>query len=102
MKKLFIFLLLTVSFSVNVLHAQMQGFTQMFDSLLMHVSRTDATTGILYNRVLPFSGLTRFTQPDTANTDIFVQAFSELYEAAFIPAARLPFSADSLPIECND
>ncbi|MDR3046288.1 MAG: putative lipase, partial [Bacteroidales bacterium] len=96
MKKQLIFLLITVLFSVNVLHAQMQSFTQMFDSLLMHVSRVDATTGILYNRVLPFSGLAKFTQPDTANADIFVQAYSELYEAAFVPAARLPFTSDSL------
>ncbi|MDR3046162.1 MAG: putative lipase, partial [Bacteroidales bacterium] len=96
MKKQLIFLLIAVSFSVNVLHAQMQSFTQMFDSLLMHVSRTDATTGVLYNRVLPFSGLAKFTQPDTANADIFVQAYSELYEAAFVPAARLPFTSDNL------
>jgi hypothetical protein len=46
--------------------------------------------------VLPFSGLSKFTQPDTTNADIFVQAYSELYEAAFVPAARLPFTSDSL------
>ncbi|MDR3047871.1 MAG: hypothetical protein LBU51_09760 [Bacteroidales bacterium] len=102
MKNLIHFLLLITAVSMGHLKAQTFDYTTSYDSVFAQVSRTGATTGILYNRVLPFSGLTQFTQPDMANTDIFVQAFSELYEAAFLPAARLPFSVDSLPIECND
>ncbi|MDR1345904.1 MAG: GPI inositol-deacylase, partial [Bacteroidales bacterium] len=98
MKKFSIFLLILIS--VFTLQAQSEEFTHMFDSVFQHVSRAEATTGILYNRVLPFSGLYRFStvraRQDTANAEVFKQACRELYEAAFIPAARLPFDADKL------
>jgi hypothetical protein len=36
--------------SINTIVAQEeQTFTEMFDSVFQHVSRTDAVTGILYN-----------------------------------------------------
>jgi hypothetical protein len=94
MKKHLFLTLFAVMGAMNM--AQAQTFTQVFDSVFMHISRADATTGILYNRVLSFSGLPRFTRSDTANATIFKQAFQELYEAAFIPAVRLPFEADGL------
>jgi hypothetical protein len=43
---LLIFSLVTVS------KAQEQTFSQAIDSIFQHVSRVDATTGILYNRVI--------------------------------------------------
>lgn len=38
----------------------MRDFTDTFDSIISHISRADATTGILYNRVIPFSNVTSF------------------------------------------
>ena len=94
MKKIITILLITIT--ATVVQAQERTFTQLFDSVFMNVSRTSATTGILYNRVLPFSGLSRFTALDTANSEVFKQAYSELYRAAFLPLSKLPFDADSL------
>jgi len=37
-----------------------QGFTVLFDSVSVNINRSDATTGILYDRVLPFSNLKQF------------------------------------------
>ena len=79
------FLALTcIIISATTLKAQEQTFTQMFDSVFQHVSRVDATTGILYNRVLPFSNLKQFSSsnPDTANMYQFLHGYSELYNAA--------------------
>ncbi|MDR3046284.1 MAG: hypothetical protein LBU51_01555 [Bacteroidales bacterium] len=77
-KKLFFLLALL---SGSALQAQFQNFTQTFDSVMMHVSRADATTGILYDRVIPFAGVPRFSQwasqKDTANADRFLLAYNE-------------------------
>jgi hypothetical protein len=59
MKRHFIYLLIAITAGSNAINAQEQTYTQMFDSVFIHVSRREAT-GILYNRVLPFSGLYRF------------------------------------------
>ena len=91
MKKNLLFLLTVVSISATALQAQNQSFTQSFDSVFQYVNRVDARTGILYNRVIPFSRLYRFQQPDTANATIFIQAYSELYKAAFYPSVRSSF-----------
>ncbi|MDR3046298.1 MAG: putative lipase, partial [Bacteroidales bacterium] len=97
MNKKLLTLLITTIVMANAMQAQnMQTFTQMFDSIFINVSRTDATTGILYERVVPFANLFRFTNPDTADVDIFLQGYSELYRATFIPTARLPYDSDSL------
>jgi len=83
MKRTIIILLLAVS--ATTLKAQEQTFTQMFDSVFQYVSRADATTGILYNRVIPFSNLTQFSgnNPDTVDMYRFLYGFHELYNAAF-------------------
>jgi hypothetical protein len=99
MKKTLILLLTTVVVSVTALQAQqMQTYSEIIDSMFQHVSRVDATTGILYERMMPFAGLQRFTptNADTADADRFIQAFFELYGAAFLPSVRLPYDADSL------
>ena len=87
MKRL-VFLLLTIV-SVTNTKAQEQTFTHAFDSIFQYVNRADATTGILYNRTLPFSGLYKFSVPDTANSNVFMQAYSELYNAAFINTSKI-------------
>jgi len=94
MKKLLF--LLSFNLLVFILQAQEQTFTQMFDSVFMHINRADATTGILYNRVIPLSALHKYSKPDTANSEVFIQSYYELYRAAFDLNKRLPFTSDSL------
>jgi hypothetical protein len=90
-----LFFLFTVISIINVsVHAQEQTFTQMFDSVFRYVSRTDATTGILYNRVLPFSRLARFTVTDTANATVF-KVYSELQRVALVPNIFSIFALDN-------
>jgi hypothetical protein len=80
MKKISIALwILLLSFG---LYAQEQTFTQAIDSVFQFVSRDDVATGILYNRVIPFSGLYKFSASDTSNAGVFKQAYDELYNAA--------------------
>ena len=81
----FSFLAMFFSFvSVSNVQAQ-QGFTDLFDNVFVNVSRSGATTGILYDRVIPFSNITRFSgsNPDTADMYRFMYGFHELYNAAF-------------------
>ncbi|MGN6494643.1 MAG: T9SS type A sorting domain-containing protein [Agriterribacter sp.] len=62
-------------------------YTKMADSLLSPVSKTQITTGILYDRVAPFAGLHSFKSTDTSFYLHFKQAYSELYHAAYNHAA---------------
>jgi len=96
MKRIKTILLITATATMGKLHAQDQTFTQLFDGVFQHVSRVDATTGILYNRVIPFSRLYKFSQADTANPEVFMQAYNELYNAAFDSNKRLPFDGNGL------
>jgi len=57
-------------------------YTEHFDYIFQNVSRVQATTGILYERVVPFANLTS-PNLDTSNYTHFIQAYSELYRAAF-------------------
>lgn len=36
------------------------SFTRLFDSLFANISMADATTGLLYDRVVPFANLPAF------------------------------------------
>jgi len=56
MKELSVFFaLIVITLS---LHAQTdQTYTEAFDSIFINVSRVQATTGILYERVVPFADL---------------------------------------------
>jgi len=96
MKRYFLFII--VSFAFFSLKAQLnQTYTEMFDSVCAHIDRAEATTGILYDRVVPFADFPRFNSilfstVDTIHADIFLQCYSELYRAAFVTEARLPFS----------
>ena len=86
MRKLNI-VLTALTVSANSLYAQ--NFTEIFDEVFQNVSRADATTGILYERVLPFAQLYKFNSSqvlvDTSNSEHFMQAYSELYDEAFQP-----------------
>ena len=54
MKK--VVLIFVIAINTNLLSAQ-QTYTQMVDSLLFHIGKLDATTGILYDRVVHFACL---------------------------------------------
>lgn len=87
------FLFLVIAISVLFAKSQAQTFTQIFDSVFTHVSRADATTGILYERVLPFGNLTHYNSlvgnPDTSNYSHFLRAYNELFRATFQPSITM-------------
>jgi hypothetical protein len=92
MKKIFFILIITV-YTCSLHAQQIQTYTEMFDSLLIHISRTDASTGVLYDRVVPFANITDFTvypTLDTSQKQYFIQSYSELYRAAFFLKLILP------------
>jgi len=102
MRKLII--LAALAISVSVTYAQ--SFTESFDSVFVNISRADATTGILYERVIPFAQLQNFNSNivpvDTSNHEHFRRAYRELNRAAFLPSAKLPFDRDSLKSIINE
>ena len=84
-----------------ILQAQQQTILNPFDNAFKNVSRTEATTGILYERVIPMAQLYNFNSNlspvDTSNYDHFLQSYYELYKATFIPVSNyFPFDIDSL------
>ena len=64
-------------------------YTKMADSLLSPVSKTQIATGILYDRVAPFAALHSFKNTDTSSYWHFIQAYSELYTAAYNNAGMM-------------
>lgn len=58
-------------------------YTKMADSLLFPVNKSLITTGVLYDRVAPFTALHAFKNTDTSSFWHFVQAFSELRAATY-------------------
>ena len=93
MKKI---LLLLFSISVfGIISAQ--TYSQKFQEVFQHVNLNQLSTGILYDRVLPFSNITRYTLPflsqsDTCDYYQFVLAYDELYHAG----AHVVFLLDSV------
>ena len=77
-----------------------QSFSETIDEFFRNISRADATTGILYERIIPFAQLLNFNSHvapvDTSNNEHFIQAYSELYDATFLPSNSFPFNSDSL------
>jgi len=71
------FSFLVLIFTVASNSQAQQGFTELFDSVFVNISRTQATTGILYERVLPFSNLQQFSgnNPDTADNNLSHNTF---------------------------
>lgn len=76
MKKIItsVFILICAVTNAQIMH----DFTETFDSVFSHISRTDATTGVLYNRVLPFSNATSF------NSLIVTDEQGSLYHQKFV------------------
>ena len=66
MKKIYFALLCTATYC-SLLNAQgSYTYTQIVDSALFPVSKTQITTGVLYDRVFPIAGLHAFKSTDTS------------------------------------
>ena len=62
-----IFAMTVITFS---LQAQTeQTYTEAFDNAFSNISRADATTGILYERVVPFANLLNYNSRVSASVD---------------------------------
>ena len=72
---------------INTIFLQAQfisTYTSTFDSIFSNVSRIDATTGILYERVIPFAQLYNFNSNlsnsvDTSDMQHFLQTYFGLF-----------------------
>ncbi|WP_299291991.1 T9SS type A sorting domain-containing protein [uncultured Mucilaginibacter sp.] len=83
MKKLLLYLLALVCATVQ---AQTQkNYTQTADSCMSNLNKSNITTGIFYDRVYPFSGLSVFNDnyADTSSNSHYLQGYNELYNAAY-------------------
>lgn len=83
-KKFYLSILLAAIVFIEI---DAQTYTQFFDSVFAHISKSEATTGILYERVIPISNAASFNSQtnlvDTINTSIFLQCYYELYSSTF-------------------
>ena len=61
MKKFLLFFAITNIALASVGPQTEPTYTEHFDYMFQNVSRTQATTGILYDRVVPFANLTSHT-----------------------------------------
>jgi hypothetical protein len=89
-------LLIWIGLSFFFLTAKAQTFTQTIDSLLIHVSKSPISTGILYDRAFPNTALHLFNrdESDTAFNSYFKSAYLEMLTAAYKPVGWI--STDSL------
>lgn len=73
----------------SALHAQKSDtsktYVQTMDSLFSEIDKRLITTGILYDRVVPFARLDEFQPNDTSGFNHFRQAWSELNRASYAP-----------------
>ena len=94
MKKFFAFILF-IPFLGNIVA---QNYTQSFNEVFQYVNLNQASTGIVYERVLPLSNLMYYTTNrihpmDTCNSVGFEMAYDELYRAGG-QYSFLPYSID--------
>jgi len=82
---IYIILLYTQAYSQNELKVVLQdkSYTQGFDSITAQLNKTKITTGTLYNRVIPWANLTMFTDTTKVSTEVFYQAWFEIYNATY-------------------
>ena len=90
-----IIILAVLAASISIIYSQ--SYTEAFDSVFVNISKVQATTGILYERVVPFANLVNYNSNvrsavDTSNFTNFIQSYSELYRAAFDTAVRPPWT----------
>ena len=88
--------LLTVSVVIFILTIfnPILSQTSDLDAMLTNVNQSSVTSGIIYERVMPFANLYNYNQAfDTATLGYFEQALSELYRASnqqkFMPHTSL-------------
>lgn len=90
MKKLTTLIVLSFSAFLNVI-AQNElnitlrdkTYTEGFDSIIANVSKDSILTGVLYDRVIPWSNLTSFTDSSKVTSDGFYQSWHELFNATY-------------------
>lgn len=83
MKKQLTFCLILTFCAVKLCGQTGYTYTQLADSLLSPLNKTQATTGVLYDRVFPVAGLHVFNATDTSSFWHFFQAYGEMYDATF-------------------
>ena len=90
MKKIYFALLCTATYC-SLLNAQgSYTYTQIVDSALFPVNKTQITTGVLYDRVFPIAGLHAFKSTDTSFFWHFYQAYNELFNATYNKTGLTP------------
>lgn len=83
-------IILLVALTILSVSVKAQTYTQAFDSVFFHISRADATSGILYERVLPFGNLTNFNSQIAAPDTVIILIFSELIVNYIMPHSIRP------------
>lgn len=66
-----------------------KNYTQSMDSLLLNVNKQNIATGILYDRILSFGNLDKLklnNEMTKSNYGHFIQSWSELNRAAYLPS----------------
>ncbi len=84
MKKALLFIAM-ILLQVNILVAQTSQYTREIDSLYTNIDKSQITTGLLYDRVIPMTSLHTFNSlyPDTSYGAHFTQAWHELFSSAY-------------------
>lgn len=104
MKKVIIMLLIGINYLVaigQVIDGQIDYQNLNWNTAIQNLPANQISSGILYNKVVPFSNLYTFNRPEynTADYELFTQAISELYRASeqtkFISSASLKTIVES-------
>ena len=104
MKKVIIMLLIGINYLVatgQVIDGQIDYQNLNWNTAIQNLPANQISSGILYNKVVPFSNLYTFNRPEynTADYEMFTQAISELYRASeqtkFISSASLKTIVES-------
>ena len=86
MKKIYTVLMCIVMYC-TILNAQTNyTYTQIVDSALFPVNKSQITTGVLYDRVFPIAGLHAFKSTDTS----FFWHFTRLTTSCLMPPIIKP------------
>ncbi len=104
MKKVIIMLFICINYLVatgQVIDGQIDYQNLNWNTAIQNLPANQISSGILYNKVVPFSNLYTFNRPEynTADYEMFTQAISELYRASeqtrFISSASLKTIVES-------
>ncbi|MFC5285336.1 T9SS type A sorting domain-containing protein [Pedobacter alpinus] len=79
---------ITTTIAMSTQNNSNLSYTETVDSLFQHLDKTGASTGILYDRVLPIASLQdfNFSNSDTSSHWHFIQSYSEIIRATYNPS----------------